>query len=150
MTPPVLKGTLSLPAVDLPDTMLLDTSVAVPAFLPKLRRSGPPPHIALARTTSFVVALRAQSVSAFIASASLTELAHPILRRRFARDLLKDPSPPTTKPYSSWNRLYKEQPALVRHYAADIERLRRSIHAAELDILQPFELGPIASGRPFE
>lgn len=95
-------------------------------------------------------ALRVRSASVFIAPASFTELAHLILRRRFIRDLSKYPNPATAKPFPSWTRLYKEQPALVRRYAADIERLRLALNTAGIAILQSSDLDPIASGRRFE
>lgn len=141
---------LNRPHIELPETMLLDTSVAVPAFLPMLRRSGPAPDLALARASAFLDELRFQSVAAYIAPASFIELAHLIVRRRFTHDLPKYPNPTTGRPALNWTRLYKARPALIRQCAADIERLRATIETAGTQILQSTDLAPIPSSRRFE
>jgi predicted nucleic acid-binding protein len=51
---------------------------------------------------------------------------------------------------NAWSELYKQRPALVRTYTADVESLRQTLERSGIEVLQPVDLGPIASGRRFE
>ena len=141
---------LTRPGVVIPDVVLLDTTVVVTGFV----ALGRPPSAVSARSrvrvAAFLATMAARRTLAFVAAASFLEVTHLILRTRFANDLPRYPNPASGRPFPSWTRLYKARPALVRRYAADVERLRRAIEVAGIEVLQPANLGPIASGRRFE
>jgi len=138
---------LSRADVVLPDAVLLDTSVIVPAFLPMLRRTGSARQAANASAVAFLNEVRTQSVAALVATASLAELAHLIVRRCYTRDLPHDPTPVTGKPFPNWTGLDKAQPVLARRYAADIKRLQMALAVAGVRGLQSAVFDPIPSGR---
>ena len=134
----------------LPDAVLLDTSVVIPRFLPKLRTPGPNLVLSQARVRALLADIAAQGAIAFVASTTFAELAHLVLRLRYDEDRFVYPNPATGRPFPSWKQLYKQRPGLARSYAASIEALRLALAAADILVLQANDLGPIASGRRFE
>lgn len=140
---------MTIPGGPLPDLILLDTSIVVTGFV-AMGRSGAESAMRRARVTSLLAAIAAQRGLAVIAAATVTELVHLILRLRYAADLPTYPDPSTRRPLTSWTQVYKRHPGLVRTYSADIEALLLALATADILILQPADLGPLASGRRIE
>jgi predicted nucleic acid-binding protein len=141
---------LNDPKIVFPSLMLLDTSVIASGFVPNLRTPGSFSARSRAQIASMLTAIRAQGSLVLIATTTWVELAHLVIRAGYQRDMATHPSPATGRPFPSWAGLYKQHPRLVRTYAADIERLRLVLVANDVEVLQPQDLGLIASGRRFE
>ena len=140
---------LSERAVQLPDSMVVDTSILVALLLTPVQQH----RNDIARIAKFLTLVAARSQQVVITPTAYGELLHASIRLRYQRELRERREEISARfghRITSWAELYKRDPSILRAHLPELTRLRLLLVGFDFLIAKPEELGPVPSGRPFD
>lgn len=144
------------PRIVLPDRLVVDSNIVIDWLLGEGNVVVPNASVTVAqeRAIRFVVRLQNDGATGVIASTSMEEIFHVILKLGYRRALpahgldLADRFPNIKRP--GWEHLFKARSDLVKRFVPTMNEAIVAIRASQFVLLQPDDLGPIPSGQPLE
>lgn len=142
---------LSLPGVQRPSRLALDSSILIPQFLSAFHTPYP---LVASRVGRLFTLLQASGAAGLVTSTVANEFFHFAIAATYKSELPNHRARLAAQfgPRRSydWHQLYKIDCTILQRFGPGLERLRRLLITNNLLFLQPGDLTPIASGRSLD
>jgi predicted nucleic acid-binding protein len=136
---------LADPDVRLPEFFLLDTNVVCERFLAELIPALPQPQVAKAqRAVDLFQRLEDEHTVGLITPIIYSELMHVAIKLFFQQQALRQ------TPKTTWLKLFKSHPTLIRDVRTVLEQLCVVLRTSRLVMISPEELGKIDAGTTYD